>query len=93
MVLCPHFLDAHLSSNENLPTEEELAIIQANDFVKVCNGTERFWIQVIEKKDRGYFDGIVMNKLIFKSAYTLGSLVQFHTRHVYQIQHSIEAQH
>ena len=91
MVLRPHLLDAKGRGEHTPPTDEELIKVERGDFVKVCNGVERFWVQILEKKERGYFEGIVMNKLISKNLYTLGTVIQFHSRHVYEIQYSIES--
>lgn len=69
----------------DVPSANHLKLIQPGKYVKVSNGKERFWIEVIEKKTRGYYTGIIMNKLLFYTSYTLGDLVQFHRRHVYDI--------
>jgi hypothetical protein len=86
----PHFVNAQEMHEENpdtfeVPSEEELAALHAGNTIKVSNGRERFWIEIVEKRTRGYFIGIVMNKLLFYTNYTLGDLVQFHKRHIYSI--------
>lgn len=79
----PHFLN--VENQEGVPSKKEITNLVSGDYVKVCNENERFWVQIVEKKTRGYFVGIVMNKLVFYTTYTIGDLVQFHSRHIYAI--------
>jgi len=90
MIQRPHFIDAQQMNQEypdtfDVPNDDMIRNLDMGDMVKVSNGRERFWIEIAEKKTRGYFDGVVMNRLIFNKYYTLGSLVRFHTRHIYKI--------
>lgn len=86
----PHLINAQQMHQEypdsfDVPTKEDLRSITVNDYVKISNGQERFWIQICEKCTRGYLRGIVMNRLIFHTNYTIGDIIQIHERHVYDI--------
>lgn len=74
-----------------VPTLDQLRALGVNNYVKVCNGKERFWVQICEKMTRGYYRGIVMNRLVFHTNYILGDLIQFHERHIYDILDSMPA--
>lgn len=68
-----------------VPSSDEIKRVVVGDYVKVSNGKERFWVQIIEKLTRGFFRGIVMNRLIIKTNYILGDTIQIHSRHIYDI--------
>lgn len=70
----------------DVPSDRELAGITTGMFVKVCTGTEQFWVCVIEK----YGDqirGAVDNALMCGSIHglKLGDVIKFKTNNVYAI--------
>ena len=69
-----------------VPTEEELSSLKYNDFVKICNIRERFWIQ-IESINHATGDilGRIDNDLVVTSDYNLGDIVAIQKLHIYQI--------
>lgn len=70
-----------LISSDNPLTQHELLSIKEGDLVKLCNGTDNIWSQIVDVKTRGYFDGIVSSRLNEKS-YNFGDLIRFHKRHI-----------
>ena len=71
------------------PTADELKGIRAGDFVKICNGEERFWavVTVTNEADpiEGAFRGTVNNRLVGDNEYDFGDLLEFRGRHIYAI--------
>lgn len=71
----------------NAPSREELARVEVSDIVKICNGRERFFVEVtkiLKTKDKIY--GVVSNELVCGSEYNAGDTVTFERRHIYSIQ-------
>jgi hypothetical protein len=90
----PHLINAQQMHRDypdtfDVPTKDELRKIDIHQYVKVSNGKERFWVQICDKLTRGYFRGVVMNRLIFFTNYTIGDVIQFHERHIYNILDSV----
>ena len=69
-----------LISSDTPLTHDELLSIKEGDLVKLCNGTDNIWSQIVDVKTRGYFDGIVSSRLNEKS-YNFGDLIRFHKKH------------
>jgi len=67
------------------PTPQELAALAVGDVVKVCDGNERFWTVIKERKDADIIVAAVDNKLVGGQAFDLGDLVQFKTCNIYAI--------
>jgi len=68
------------------PTPAELDSIEFNDYVKVCAGSERFWITVKGVEDDVIY-GMVNNDLVctFDHGLHCGDSVKFKKCHVYNI--------
>lgn len=45
------------------PSDFELNNLKINDYVKVCNSEERFWVKITEFKDNNII-GVVSNDLV-----------------------------
>jgi uncharacterized protein YegJ (DUF2314 family) len=58
--------------------------VQINDFVKISNGKERFWVKVIDLK-KNLVLGIVSNNLIFNNELNMGDLVKFEKKYILEI--------
>jgi len=72
------------------PTADELRRIKVGDFVKICNGLERFWVCVTfidafthEDPADCLYRGAVSNQLLGGRRYNFGDLVEFRGRHAY----------
>jgi len=83
------WVDAQQMAKENpetfeAPTEEELEAIEVGWTVKVCNGQERFWTEVVEKGD-GYLLVKVDNMLVYRRGYNLGDILKIENRNIYEI--------
>ena len=74
-----------LISSDTPLTQDELLSIKEGDLVKLCNGTDNIWSQIVDVKTRGYFDGLVSSRLNEKS-YNFGDLIRFHSRHIFSVQ-------
>ena len=68
------------------PSPAQLDRLKIGDTVKICNGFERFWLQIVFQNHPGKFVGRVDNNLIFPRAYDFGSFVPFESRHILDIQ-------
>lgn len=66
------------------PNHDELSSLKIGDFVKICNGKERFWV-IIEKLDGNQLTGRVDNILVFSCGYSRGDRVSFQKDHIYNI--------
>lgn len=70
------------------PSEYELDHIKYGDFVKICNGHERFWVSVTSVYKRA-LHGKVVNFLMHlnkeETSYNLGDIVKFRKCNVYEI--------
>ena len=64
--------------------EEEIV---PGNFVKVSDGRENFWVQVVESEKNQYI-GIIMNTLMFARAYSLGTLIRLQRDHILEIKGS-----
>ena len=71
----------------DIPTQDELDNIKINDSVKISNGFERFWAQIIQVNTL-YLLGKVDNELI-TNEYKLGDIIMFERHNIYDI-HTIE---
>ena len=67
-----------------VPTDVELDDIKKGDFVKISNGQERFWVEILSRKNKT-MRGVVDNELLDDSEYNLGSKITFRDKNVYQI--------
>lgn len=67
-------------------TLAELAAVTVGMHVKVCAGTERFWIKLIDANGE-ILKGIIDNDLVRSHEHGLkyGELVSVERRHIYQI--------
>jgi len=73
------------------PSAEDLKSIKVGDFVKVCAGDERFWVEV-EKMSKGTIYGRVDNNLIRVDVHGLAynSRVRLKPENIYSIIHRKE---
>ena len=82
-----NWVDA-IQMNEKYPNdfyypEEEVSKLTEKKIVKICNGEERFWVQ-IESIDGDDIIGVVDNVLL-STKYTSGSHVIFQKKNIYEI--------
>jgi len=66
------------------PNEGEIKALAPGQPVKVCNGLERFWVQV-QTVNFPLFVGRVANQLLF-SELKLGDTIAFHADNVFDLQ-------
>jgi len=85
------FVDAQKMHKEDpekfkVPSKSALLRIKKDDNVKVCTGSERFWVTVAQVEG-DHITGYVNNDLnnIDKHGLSLGDPVEFQTCHVYDI--------
>jgi hypothetical protein len=73
-------------STFQVPSPKELEALKAGDYVKVCAGRERFWVQITSRSGIHLY-GNINNDLIFSSEHGLfdKDYVGFEERHVYAI--------
>lgn len=80
-------MHSNYPDNFDIPTQDELDNIKINDSVKISNGLERFWAQIIEVNTL-YLLGRVDNELITND-YKLGDIIMFERHNIYDI-HTVE---
>lgn len=68
----------------NVPTEEELSQIEVGWTVKICNGIERFWTEVVEIAEE-YLLVRVDNRLVNNRGYNLGDILWIEKKNIYEI--------
>jgi hypothetical protein len=69
------------------PSDEDLLALEVGDIVKVCDGEERFW-NVVKEINGDVIVAEVNNCLIGNQPYSVGHLIQFSRRHIYDIRTS-----
>lgn len=71
------------------PSAEELGTVAVGTNVKICNGSERFWVQITEvgpgSEFGRMFTGVVNNDLVGKYPYSCGDSVSLAGRNIYAI--------
>ena len=75
----------------DVPSEEELAKIDVGFTVKVCNGQERFWTEVVELLE----DGLMVrvdNNLVHDRGYNFGDILRIEKKHIYEIHTKMDIQ-
>lgn len=75
----------------DVPSEEELAKIDVGFTVKVCNGQERFWTEVVELLE----DGLLVrvdNNLVNDRGYNFGDILRIEKKHIYEIHTKMDIQ-
>jgi hypothetical protein len=65
------------------PKRRNLKKVKKGSVVKICDGKERFWVRV-ENRKNNLFLGTIQNNLIF-GLYTHGDLIAFQTKNIYDI--------
>ena len=88
-VFTDNWVDAQERHQENpaifwAPSQEELNEIKKGFSVKICNGRERFWVNVVNVNENKLI-GIVANELIYETPYNNGDKVSFFKKNIYQI--------
>ena len=78
MIKCPR-----LQSASNLPNEH-VKQIRCGDHLLLHNGQVSFWAEVVDVKNRCYFDTIISSRLNL-GQYTFGDLIRCHQRHIYDV--------
>ena len=87
MIKCPRLLESVV----NLPNEY-VKQIRCGDHLLLHNGQASFWAEVVDVKNRGYFDTIISSRLEF-GQYSFGDLIRCHQRHIYNINKSDNRQY
>ena len=59
-----------------VPSIEQLNKLRIDNYVKICNGKERFWVKLTNINDDN-LTGIVVSYLVFDATYNLGSMIHF----------------
>jgi len=83
------FVDAQEMHRKNptrfdVPSATELLAIKMGSTVKVCNGRERFWVNVIGVNGEKLL-GTVSNNLIGNDEIDFGDTIDFEKKHIYDI--------
>jgi hypothetical protein len=69
-------------STFDVPSDAELDTIKIGDIVKICDGSERFWVIIILIED-GKLVGAINNVLVGDKPYKFGDLIEFEKKNVY----------
>ena len=67
-----------------VPNDHHLNKLKVGDYVKICEGNERFWVELTEVEGQK-LSGRVDNDLFFTHDFECDDIVHFETRHVYNI--------
>ena len=84
------FLDAQEQNEKHpdtfyAPSQELLDLLTSDDqWVKVCENRERFWVEVKEV-DGDKISGCVDNDLVFEHDFKCGDTINFEKRHILQM--------
>lgn len=70
-----------LISDTPLP-DEYVEHIHCGDYILLHNYKQNLWIQIVNIKPRGYFDGII-NTRMEGTRYGLGDIIVCHRRHIH----------
>lgn len=60
----------------------DLLNFRIGDKVRLHNGREFFWAEIVEIKTQGYFTAVVSSRLKNTSIYNFGSLIRFSFRNI-----------
>jgi hypothetical protein len=77
------------SATFKLPTLQEIEAIKEHDRIKICNGVERFFVQIEDvhsidgKID--YLSGIITTELVYDYPYQCGDYVLVYPENIYNI--------
>jgi hypothetical protein len=63
-------------------TDAELQAVKVGDFVKVCDGGERFWV-IVTKAEYPMFQGEVSSHLLFNPSLKFGNVITFHADNIF----------
>ena len=66
------------------PSNDTLQNLRPGDLVNVAQATERFWVEVVERRSNGILLGRVDNHLITGDV-ACGDLIEFHECNVYEV--------
>ena len=77
-------INQHNPESFEIPTTNELDDIKLGYSVKISNGMERFWVEIVEKKDL-YLIGRIDNKLVYCQNYDYGNYVMFEKHNIIDI--------
>jgi hypothetical protein len=80
------FLNAQLQSKKHpdtfrVPNQYDLDLISKNDYVKICDNNERFWVQ-ITNVDKEKLTGRVDNDLVNEHSFKCDDIIDFEKRNV-----------
>jgi len=65
---------------------DDLEKIKEGDSIKICNGKERFWVNIKKfNYNNNIIVGVISNGLVFDEEYNLGDLVICGYHHIYDI--------
>ena len=70
------------------PSQYMLDNIRITDLVKISNGKERFWVEIIKILKNGFYECKVRNKLLDKELYDFGTIIKIHQNNIYDIQYN-----
>lgn len=68
----------------NSPPPEEIERIELKDKVKICNGEQRFWVELVEITPT-LLRGKVLNHLLPNSLYNFGDTIPFLRENIYKV--------
>lgn len=86
------FAMAQYKNNIKPPPLLEISKIKQKDIVKICNGYEYVWVEIVSKKmdkecrmSRIKFIGRIINDLVCRASYKKGDLVSFESKNVHDL--------
>jgi len=68
----------------DVPNNNELDELKTGNLVKICNGKERFWVELKEIND-SYLIGRIDNELCTGINYDKNSIIMFEKKNIYSI--------
>ena len=67
-----------------VPTDIELDKMKSGNLVKICNGKERFWVEITEINER-YLLGRIDNEIVSGKDYKKNNIILFEKKNIYDI--------
>ncbi|KAF0976431.1 hypothetical protein FDP41_004330 [Naegleria fowleri] len=86
----PKLLNAQQLAKEHprtfsAPSVADLMKVKSGSMVKVCDGQERFWVEVLKKGSLKYLVGRIDNGLVGGQEYSYGDWILFKRENIYEI--------
>lgn len=67
------------------PDKKILDNLKEKDYIKVCNGLERFWCQILEETEKNMYYCVICNDILSADEYEIGDFILISKSEIYQV--------